>query len=468
MRPILSTVGSFNYSMSQWLVPKLASLCVNEFVVKDSFAFVEEILNRDDTNYFMASFDITSLFTNIPVVETSNLILDKLFPQSDSVFENFDRISFSKVLQNCLSNNIFLFNKQLYVQKDGAPMGGCVSPTLANVFLCHHEVAWLTDCPSEFKPVLYRRYVDDTFLLFKSLSHIDLFFQYINNKHPRIKFTFEVEKNNSLSFLDVLITKIDNKFTTDVYRKPTFSGMGMKFCSSVDYKYKVNLISCLLGRAFKICSNYNTLNFEIDRLRKYFCQNSFPVSLFESNVHLKFDNFYNPKTAISTVSKEILFCKIPFLNDHTNLLLRKELRDLLSRFYPQIDLRIIFENNWSIGSFFSYKDKVPKLVCSNVVYKYSCAQCSATYIGESSRHLKTRICEHRNLSPRTGELYRTACKSNIFKHFLETDHEVLPCNFEILHSAQNENIFVIESIFIHQLKPSLNGNSYSTPLAILN
>ena len=47
--------------------------------------------------------------------------------------------------------------------------------TLANAFLCHHEKNWLKDCPPHFQPILYRRYVDDTFLLFRDLSHIQLF-----------------------------------------------------------------------------------------------------------------------------------------------------------------------------------------------------------------------------------------------------------------------------------------------------
>ena len=50
-----------------------------------------------------------------------------------------------------------MFNEELYVQKDGAPMGRVNSPTLANIFLCYHESSWLRDCPEEFKPVMYQR-----------------------------------------------------------------------------------------------------------------------------------------------------------------------------------------------------------------------------------------------------------------------------------------------------------------------
>ena len=58
----------------------------------------------------------------------------------------------------------------------------------------------------------------------------------------------------------------------------------------------------------------------------------------------------------------------------------------------------------------------------------------------------------------------------IFEHFLDTGHKVLPSQFEIISSANKNNIymFFLESIFIHQLKPSLNCTLYFNPLGISN
>ena len=47
--------------------------------------------------------------------------------------------------------------------------------TLANAFLCHFEKIWLNECPSQFKPVVYKRYINDIFVLFKSKEHLKLF-----------------------------------------------------------------------------------------------------------------------------------------------------------------------------------------------------------------------------------------------------------------------------------------------------
>ena len=76
---------------------------------------------------------------------------------------------FSRLYQGfSLKNCHFLFNGNFYDQVNGVAMGSPLGPLLANIFLSHHEKIWLDNCPSEFKPFFYRRYVDDSFILFQS------------------------------------------------------------------------------------------------------------------------------------------------------------------------------------------------------------------------------------------------------------------------------------------------------------
>ena len=72
-------------------------------------------------------------------------------------------------------------------------MGSLLGPTLANAFLWHYEKIWLNECPSQLKPMVYKHYVDDIFVLFKSKEHLKLFVNYMNSKYRNIKFTFENE-----------------------------------------------------------------------------------------------------------------------------------------------------------------------------------------------------------------------------------------------------------------------------------
>ena len=92
--------------------------------------------------------------------------------------------------------SIILFDMAFYTQVDGAAMGSPLGPSLANAFLCHHETKWLNDCPKKFKPVFYKRYVDDIFVLFKRPEHVKPFVDYMNSKHENINFLLKLKKMN--------------------------------------------------------------------------------------------------------------------------------------------------------------------------------------------------------------------------------------------------------------------------------
>ena len=106
-----------------------------------------------------------------------------------------------------------------------SPLG----PSLANAFLSYHEKTWFNNCPQGFKPVFYRRYVDDIFILFKSNDHLKYFQDFLNSCHINMSFSMETEKENKLSFLIVEVIHKQGKFTTTIYRKSTFSGVHSSF-----------------------------------------------------------------------------------------------------------------------------------------------------------------------------------------------------------------------------------------------
>ena len=158
----------------------------------------------------MTSFDISSLFTNIPLQQCNNIVLDNIFINPNTTYHGFNRNNFKKLLELATGNSVFLFNKTIYEQIDGVAMGSPLGPTLANIFMCHLENKYINDCPSNFKPLLYKRYVDDTFALFKTQAQAIEFHKYINNWHSNISFTNEPENEGKLSFLDICIEKTHN------------------------------------------------------------------------------------------------------------------------------------------------------------------------------------------------------------------------------------------------------------------
>ena len=220
LRPILSAINTRSYKLPKYFVPLLTPLTSNDFTIKDSFLFAEEVSSFDCAHY-MTSFDIDSLFTNIPLEKTINICVDKLFENNTKV-NNLTKESFRSLLELATLDSFFIFDGKYCKEKDGVAMVSPLSPTLANVFLCHFEEQWISDCPIYYKPISYRRYVDDTFLLFSSELHVIKFLNYMNFKLRKIKFTVEREENNSLSFLDIKIFLDNGRFQTSVYRKSTF------------------------------------------------------------------------------------------------------------------------------------------------------------------------------------------------------------------------------------------------------
>ena len=103
----------------------------------------------------MASLNITSFFTNIPLDETINICLSESFDKKQCV-SNLDRANFEKLLRLATKESFFIFDKTFCKQLDGVAIGSPLGPTLANSFLCYHEKRWLDKCPEELKRFLKR------------------------------------------------------------------------------------------------------------------------------------------------------------------------------------------------------------------------------------------------------------------------------------------------------------------------
>ena len=143
MRPILSATGTYNYALAKWLDEKLKPLSVNRYTISDTFSFVEEIKNLViDQNDILVSFDVTSLFTNVPLQETIETIAEKAFV--DNWFNVTHNLNITKpdlvqLLEVATMNQLFQFDGKLYEQIDGVAMGSPLGPLMANAFLCSIE-----------------------------------------------------------------------------------------------------------------------------------------------------------------------------------------------------------------------------------------------------------------------------------------------------------------------------------------
>ena len=229
----------------------------------------------------MASLGVDALFTNIPLDETIDICVKKLFQTPETLIKGISKNDFRDLLNFSTKESFFTYNKKFYIQVDGVAMESPIVPILANISLSHNEENCLNKCPIEFKPSFYRRYVD-VFVLFESPESAQSFREYMSSKHQNINFTIEQEKNGPLSFLDVKICRKNANFVPSVYRKPTFGGVFTNYKSFIPSYQKRGLLHTLLYRSFSICCNFKTFHFEIDPLKTILMKNNYPPNFIDS------------------------------------------------------------------------------------------------------------------------------------------------------------------------------------------
>ena len=179
----------------------------------------------------------------------------------------------------------------------------------------------------------------------------------------------------------------------------------MNFFSFVPHCYKNGLVRTLVDRTFKINNNWISFDIDLKNLRSTLCKNLFPPKLIDKVVNTYLNKTRAKKPPIDPVSNiECRYYKLPYIGKYSTVTKHK-VKELVSKFCKNIDLKIIFTTS-KISEYFSTKDPIPQNLLSMVVYKFVCANCNVCYVGETSRHLTTRIKEHLSKDK----------ASNIYKH----------------------------------------------------
>ena len=318
--------------------------------------------------------------------------------------------------------------------------------------------------------VLYRRYIDDVFCLFKDKAQSEKFLDYINTCHERINFTIEHEENSSLPFLDCKVQREDNEFSTSVFRKKSFSGVYTHFDSFLPFIYKENLLLALIHRCFELCSSFSHFHLDIVKLKEIIKKNGYPTRLFDTCVKKYLNKIFSGKRLMSNAAgptKQTLTLVLPFLGS-TSLRLRNKLRSAFKESSKVFNIRILFRTSCRVKYFLRFKDQLSESMRSHFVYEFKCSSCNATYYGQTTRHYMTRKAEHFRKSEFTGKHKESLPKTSVYKHMESQRHYDNPDDsFSIIASNPWVNEFVLqvqETILIFRDKPSINGNQGSVPL----
>ena len=404
LRPILSMTNSAQHELAKWLTELLQpALCeVSDFTIKDSFTFADAMREYtvDCDNVTMCSFDIVSLFTNVPLTEAIDICALLLFHggcEPPSLSESV----FRELMLWATRNVEFSFDDVMYAQIDGVAMGSPLGPILANIFVGYHEKRAFADVSPTRSPLLYYRYVDDTFALFQNRAACENFLTHLNALHPSLKYTIEIESDGTLPFLDVLVEKSAKGFVTSVYRKPTFTGQYTRWDSFSPTRYKTGLIGILVDRAQRICSPCK-LAAEINRIKDILRENGYPDRVIDYHVSRKLHG--HTATPAFGPKRCPIYLKLPWRGKASQKF-EKQIKQAVSGAFPSVEARVVFTTHRMISSV--RKDVLPITQCSNVIYEFKC-RCEARYVGRTSQRLADRMSQHvpasirnRNTSART-------------------------------------------------------------------
>lgn len=217
--------------LSRYVDVIISSLpCTFSSYLKDTNHF---LLDIDDLlipeNSLLVTLDVVSLYTNIPHNDGIQAVVHAYDRSSDDQ-KTIGSDTLSTLLKSILQLNNFGFNASHYLQISGTSMGTRIGPNYASIFMSVLENDFLGK--RELKPLYYKRFIDDIFLIWPhGENELLSFIADFNTAHPAISFSHEYSRS-TINFLDVTVSLSNNKLTTKLYRKPTDRHRYLYFKSS--------------------------------------------------------------------------------------------------------------------------------------------------------------------------------------------------------------------------------------------
>ena len=256
LRPIISNRGSATYETAKELDNIIKPLVGRSpYHVQNNKDFLENIKDMKlQPDECIMSFDVCALFTSIPI-ETAIVTIKKHLEEDQDLSKRtsmtVDHII--SLLEFCLRNTYFSFQGRYYEQTEGAAMGSPISPLVANLFMEEFEKQAINT--STTPPVLWKRFVDDTFTIIKK-NNKDSFLEHLNSINPKIQFTCEeTREDGSMPFLDILVTpEDDGSLKTSVFRKATHTDLYLQWDSHHTIPSKYSVAGTPFHRASTVCS----------------------------------------------------------------------------------------------------------------------------------------------------------------------------------------------------------------------
>ena len=280
----------------------------------------------------------------------------------------------------------------------------------------------------------------------------------LNSFSRSIQFTYQTEKNNSISFLDIELLRVGENIGTRVFLKPTNTDLYIHHLKTLAYR------GCIL------CSDENHLHLELKYLRKVFHQNNGYQHCFINRVFDKVKNDFTRQqtleplqdtAVLNDVRKQTLLQRYAGQNCCT---LVKSLKTHLKKtLLSNVKADIVYTRS-KLSCKFNLKGKTPFEEQHDLLYRAVCATDIGTeyYFGDTSRRVVERPKDHNARDQ----------QSHLVKHAIENNHlPVVAEDFTLLDRGYRNNTRktkTAEVLMIKFIRPSLNAKENSVELKLFN
>ena len=403
LRPIISGVGSAPHRLAKVLAKPLSQLLgkLSGVHLKNSSDLLQRLENVGFRNKVLASFDVKSLFTNVPNEGAMEALEEALDSAEDKELP-LPQADFISAVSLCTNFGSLEFNGEEFRQHSGLAMGSPLSPVLACLYMESLEKRHYLKIVGEHSTWL--RYVDDVFLVTNQRNNLDEMLEKLNSVNPKIQFTLEREKDQKLAFLDTLVHRDNHGARFSVYRKPTNKDDFIHFFSSHTHRVKTGTVIGFYLRAYRICSD-EFLDSEIEFVTTAFKRLAYPESLL-----------IRSKEVAKTIISKSRHQKEDKLRRVT--LPSCQGMDKISKTLEKHGISVVNPTGTTIRDL--VRTQSPRNTCTRdnkgVIYRIPCSTCTSSYIGETGRSLQLRIREHQR------DVASDNTSNALAQHALKTGH----------------------------------------------
>ena len=289
---------------------------------------------------------------------------------------------------------------------------------------------------------VFDRYVDDIIRTAKYKDIQNILIK-SNSLHKNLEFTIERLENGSIPFLDMKIHVDGGNLNTAWYQKPTDTGLMLSFRSMAPKAYKRNIIEGTVHRIFNSTSTWQHFDSGLEEAMKCWENNQYPPQFYQPIVRRTIEKRLRP---VETKKENPVQEKMKREAPTVVLQYRGHDSDeLAKRLKKSANVTTIFTLRKMKTALPSLKSKIPKMFCSNVVYEVICPGCQSSYVGQTTRHLTTRMREH------------SRPPSHVAEHFALCQKQLNEDDVKIIDRSSNPaKLLTLEALHIARRRPAIN------------